>query len=80
MGLLLVSLQLLVIFALVAETFCFPNGAPSSACDSLTPNHGASSQDVSTNPYELSISQLLTPSGSFAYLPGASYTGNMNCP
>ena len=71
-----VPLQLLVIFALVAETFCFSSGAPSTACDNLTPSHGAPSQDVSTSPYELSISEFLTPSGSFAYLPGATYTGD----
>eukprot|EP00095_Tigriopus_kingsejongensis_P001362 maker-scaffold523_size146679-snap-gene-0.15 protein:Tk01362 transcript:maker-scaffold523_size146679-snap-gene-0.15-mRNA-1 annotation:"ferric-chelate reductase 1 homolog" len=41
---------------------CFPNGAPSSACTSMTPNHGGSSRASADNPYELLLSASSTES------------------
>lgn len=75
-----VCLQLFVTLVLVIGAVGFPSGAPPSACESLMPNHGADAQNESTNPYELDLSDFLTPSKGYSYVPGATYTGGLANP
>ena len=55
----------------------YPDGAPASTCDHLTPSsrrHRALPQNASTNPYYLDLSPFDNGSGSFSYTPGKTYT------
>ncbi len=71
-----VSVQVLVLLALVAKSLCLPGGAPTSACSNLTPSHGASSQDGETNPYVLNLTDFPRDSAeNYFYVPGVTYTG-----
>ena len=51
----------------------FPQGASTSACSSLTPGHGGSSQSL-PSPYTLNLSIFdLYNDGNFYYQPGYIY-------
>ena len=52
-----------------------PGGAPTGACDNLTPSpsaHGAPQTSVS--PYVIDLTQFDDNNGSFVYVPGRTYT------
>ena len=74
------SLDLLVLFLLLSVVVvgvqCYPTGAPASACTDIYPvNHTGPSQDLSTNPFTLSLSDFdKTYGGEIYYVPGQQYT------
>ena len=62
------------------EVASFSTGAPNPACSTLSPDpifHGAPPQ-TSQVPFTLNISDLETPSGSFEYVPGQTFTCKFN--
>lgn len=62
----------LTIFALLRGSLAFPNGAPVTACDSLTPQPPHNNTGtMGPFPYNLSIAGLENTT----YSPGQSYTG-----
>ncbi len=54
-----------------------PNGAPTSACDSMTPRHGGNSpQDMKTNPYMVEFKKK--GSGKYMYMVMLGPKAGMN--
>ena len=66
--------MLVILLLLFGEsTQAYQTGAPSTACSTLTPNHGAPPQS-STSPYSLDLSSFLLGSdGNYYYEPGNTY-------
>ena len=66
----------LLLLLSVGTVHCRSTGAPASACDDIYPvGHNGSSQDLSTNPYQLSLSDFdETNGGEFYYVPGQQYS------
>ena len=54
---------------------CYPSGAPVNACESLMPNHGATSQPADTSPYQIILNDFHNPMGVLQYVPEVTYTG-----
>ena len=53
---------------------CNPTGAPSTACSTLTPNHGIQEQQDSTFPYVIDIEVFRDPSNDrLLYTAGVTY-------
>ena len=46
-----------------------PDGAPASACSTISPSHGGTTPQTSEVPYTVNISSLTN-----GYIPGQSYT------
>ena len=69
---------LLAFILLATLGMCYPSGAPVNACDSLMPNHGATSQPADTNPYQIVLNDFHSPKGVLQYVPGVAYTGYIN--
>ena len=66
----------IILFALVAKTFCRPTGAPIEACSQLIPQHPPSVPLAGRGPYTLEVE---IPS--VGYAPGNGYErtcGNVN--
>lgn len=62
-----------LIFGGSVHVYTFPTGAPSAACDSLTPGHGGTPQS-SPSPYTFNLSVFdLYSDGNFYYEPGNIY-------
>ena len=63
-----------IIFAVLQATpvECRPEGAPASACSTLTPQHPGSSQ-TSPIPYSIDLSPFDDGLGNFSYIPGLAY-------
>ena len=75
------QMALLVVFLLsvvVGVVNAFPSGAPAAACDTLTPQHGTSSQN-SPVPYVINMDQFSDGNGGFWYTPGQTYTCEFAC-
>ena len=53
----------------------YPSGAPTTACGSLTPQHGFDPQS-SDIPYVIDLDQFKS-GGSYAYTPEKSYTSKI---
>ena len=66
----------LVLLSIVATVHCYSTGAPAAACADIYPvGHSGTSQDLSTNPFQLSLSDFdETYGGEFYYVPGQQYT------
>ena len=73
-----VQCALLLLLSAVGTVHCRSTGAPASACANIAPDpvlHAGSSQDLSTNPYQLSLSDFdETNGGEFYYVPGQQYS------
>ena len=73
---------LLFIGVYVSTVSCFPTGAPSSACSSLSPNqtsHEAVAQNSSV-PYEIDLSDFRDPNtGDLYYTPTTTYQSKYAC-
>ena len=67
---------LFFLLSVVVVVHCYPTGAPASACTDIYPvNHMGPSQDLSTNPFTLSLSDFdKTYGGEIYYVPGQQYT------
>lgn len=66
-----------LLLSTAGEVWALPTGAPIQACDDITPQPGHSgvSQDISTIPFTLDITQLFNPErDAYIYLPGERYT------
>ena len=70
-------LEFALILLYAAGVRCFPGGAPSDACTTLSPNptfHGADPQPASTIPYMLDgFDEFEQDDGTFGYEPGRTY-------
>lgn len=67
---------LFLLLILIPSTLSYRTGAPSAACSTLTPNHGASGQDASTVPFRINIDVFRDMnSGALLYTPGSTYNG-----
>ena len=66
---------LLVVVLHATLGMSYPSGAPVDACESLMPNHGATSQPADTNPYQIVLNDFHNPMGVLQYVPGVTYTG-----
>lgn len=54
---------------------CYPPGAGPEACtDIYTEGQSGTSQDLDTNPFQLSLSDFDSYGGEFFYVPGVRYT------
>ena len=73
-----VSLSVAVFQALslVSVVFCYPTGVPAEACADIYPvGLSGSSLDLSTNPFQLSLSDFdESYGGDLYYVPGEQYT------
>ena len=71
-----VQCALLLLLSAVGTVHCFGTGAPSAACADIYPvGHAGPSQNLSTNPYQLSLSDFdETNGGEFYYVPGQQYS------
>ena len=67
------SLALIVSFA-----NSLPDGAPRTACDTLTPNHRSNSPQASDVPYAIDFSVFDFENDSYVYNPGRTYTCKLN--
>ena len=70
-----VAIVLAIVLVAFNEVDCYSSGAPSQACDNLTPNagsHGAQPQSTSV-PYSVDLAPLTGTSG-VVYTPGRTYT------
>ena len=66
---------LLLLLSVVVTVHCYPSGAPSQACSDIYPMHSGPSQDLSTNPFQLSLSDYdETNGGEYYYIPGKQYS------
>ena len=65
-----------LLLSLVVGIQCYSTGAPASACSDIYPvGHLGTSQDLSTNPFQLSLSDFdQTYGGEIYYVPGQDYT------
>ena len=72
------SIILAIVFVGWQGVESLPNGAPSSACDNLTPNsvsHRNTQPQTSAVPYNIDLSPLNDPQSSgLVYTPGQTYT------
>ncbi len=71
------ALDLILLLVLAAVLNCdyveaLPNGAPSAACQTLSPSHVAAPQST-PSPYQVDLSNLADGTGSFSYVPGQLY-------
>ena len=65
-------LAVLLLSVVVGGANARSTGAPAAACDTLTPQHGGSSQ--SNTPYVINMDQFSDGDGGFWYTPGQTYT------
>ncbi|CAI8037839.1 Neurogenic locus notch homolog protein 1 [Geodia barretti] len=70
------SMLFLLLVIVVVGVHCYSTGAPASACSDIYPvGHLGTSQDLSTNPFQLSLSDFdQTYGGEIYYVPGQDYT------
>ncbi len=72
---------LLLVSMLATPILCLPGGAPSAACETLTPDHGAASSQTTPNPYLLDLEEFRDPEdGTYYYIPGVTYTSKKHNP
>ena len=66
----------LFLLSVVATVHCYSSGAPAAACTDIYPvGHPGTSQDLSTNPFQLSLSDFdETHGGEFYYIAGKQYS------
>ena len=73
-----VQCALLLLLSAVGTVHCRSTGAPPAACADIYPDpvdHAGSSQELSTNPFQLSLSDFdETNGGEFYYVPGQQYS------
>ena len=73
-----VQCALLLLLSAVGTVHCRSTGAPVEACANIYPDpvlHAGFSQDLSTNPYQLSLSDFDETNGrEFYYVPGQQYS------
>lgn len=67
--------EVLCLISVVVTAHCYPTGAPAAACPAIYPvGHSGPSQDLSTNPFQLSLSDFdETYGGEFYYVAGQQY-------
>ena len=65
-------LAVLLLSVVVGGTNALRTGAPSSACDTLTPQH--TTPQTSAVPYVINMDQFSDGNGGFRYTPGQTYT------
>ena len=68
-----VAIVLAIVLVAFSEVACYSGGAPSQACDNLTPSHGPQPQATSV-PYSIDLAPLTGTSGGVGYTPGQTYT------
>ena len=68
--------EVLFLVSVVVGVQCNSTGAPAAACADIYPvGHSGTSQDLRTNPFQLSLSDFdETYGGEFYYVPGQQYT------
>ena len=66
--------SLALVVAIFSLTDSLPNGAPETACDSLTPNHASNTPQISDVPYVIDFGVFDFENGSYVYNPGRTYT------
>ena len=72
-------MKLVVLYLLTAaavQVYAWPSGAPSEACDTITPRHtNPSNTASSSNPFSLYLNAFACPTGTagYCYYPGATY-------
>ena len=71
----MVILSVLVTLNQIPSALSYMTGAPSAACSTLTPNHGASGQDASTLPFRINTDVFQDSNGALLYTPGFAYNG-----
>ena len=69
-------LNAVLFLSAVSTVHCYSTGAPAAACTKIYPEgHSGPSQDLSTNPFQLSLSDFdETHGGEFYYVPGQQYS------
>ena len=60
--------------AIFSLTKSLPDGAPRTACDTLTPNHRSNTPQTSEVPYVIDFSVFDFENDSYVYNPGRTYT------
>ena len=65
----------LLLLSVVAAVHCYSTGAPATACTNIYPEgHSGTSQDLSTSPFQLSLSDFdQSNGGEIFYVPGEEY-------
>ena len=73
-------MKIVVLYLLTAaalQVYAWPSGAPSQACDSITPVGHVNPRNAasSPNPYSLYLNAFACPNGTagYCYNPGATY-------
>ena len=63
------------VLSVIAVVNCFSTGAPTAACDHIYPEgHNGDSLDLTTNPFQLSLSDFNESyGGDIYYVPGKQY-------
>ena len=71
----LCSNVVLFLLLIVPVVYCFPSGAPAAACTNIYPEgHPGTSQDLDTNPFQLSLSNFdESYGGEIFYVPEEQY-------
>ena len=66
----------LLLLSVVVAVHCYSTGAPAGACTDIYPvGHSGTSQDLSTNPFTLSLPDFdQSYGGELFYVPGQQYT------
>ena len=70
-----IFIVLLIVAVNLDQSKCFPSGAPSTACSTLSPDplfHGAQPQ-TSAVPYEVDLSAFDDGTGALSYVPGQTF-------
>ena len=66
----------ILLLSVVAAVNCHSSGAPAAACTNIYPEgHNGTSQDLDTNPFQLSLSDFdESYGGEIFYVAGEQYT------
>ena len=75
------SLFIVVSYCFLYAVESLPNGAPTQACDTLSPDpgpHGALPQTTPV-PYSIDLSPFADGSGGYSYQPGETYNCKWSC-
>ena len=67
-------LSTVVLAASIYLAGAYSSGAPSQACNNLTPGHVSSGAQTDAVPYVFDLSQFDDGNGGYEYTPGQSYT------